>query len=167
MADLASCTGIDDTPHVFSIADTKPIKSTMLVENEFSWWLQRARCALIRRKDLSRQKKARHRANLKRDTALLRGKKRHPPKSRHRDKGKTHKTAGPANGQRRRRLFQESLNGKGKPKREGGGPSECELLTGCFNFFFTHLINCFLGVCLILWRTNAALSGCLVRGQLV
>ena len=167
MADVASCTGIDDTPHVFSIADTKPIKSTMLVENEFSWWLQLARCALIRRNKLSRQKKARHRANLKRDTALLRGKKRHPPKSRHMDKGKIHKTAGPANGQRRRRLFQESLNGKGKPKREGGGPSECELLTGCFNFFFTHLINCFLGVCLILWRTNAALSGCLVRGQLV
>ena len=65
MADSAPSWGTDNTPYVFSIADIKPVKSTILVENEVSWWLQRARCALIRRKEVCRKKKARHKSNLK------------------------------------------------------------------------------------------------------
>ena len=84
----------------------------------------------------------------------------------HRNKREEHKVIAPASGQRRRRLFKEDLHGKVKTRKEGGAPGECVPLPGFLNYFFTHLINCMFGF-LVVWSTNAALSGCLVRGQLV
>jgi hypothetical protein len=166
MADIEPDASTDNVFFV-SIANTKPTKSTMLVENEVTWWLQRARCVLKRRKDTRRQKKARRMANLKRQAAVLKnnvGRYRQP---RHRNKREEHKVIAPASGQRRRRLFKEDLHGKVKTRKEGGAPGECVPLPGFLNYFFTHLINCMLGCFLVVWSTNAALSGCLVRGQLV
>jgi hypothetical protein len=149
-----------------SIANIKPTKLTMLVENEVNWWLQRARCVLKRRKDTRKRKKARRMANLRQAIVLKNnvGRCRQP---RHRNKRKEYKVAAPASGQRRRRLLKEDLQGKVKTRKEGGAPGECVPLPGVFNYFFTHLINCMLGCFLVVWSTNAALSGCLVRGQLV
>ena len=166
MADIEPDTSTDNLIYV-SIANTKPTKSTMLVENEVTWWLQRARCVLKRRKDTRRQKKARRMANLKRQAAVLKnniGRHRQP---RHRNKREEHKVIAPASGQRRRRLIKEDLHGKVKTRKKGGALGECVPLPGVFNYFFTHLIICMLGFFLVVWSTNAALSGCLVRGQLV
>ena len=157
------------TDNVFyvSIANTKPTKSTMLVENEVTWWLQRARCVLKRRKDTRRQKKARRMANLKRQAAVLKNNIGRHKQPRYRNKREEHKVIAPASGQRRRRLWKEDLHGKVKTRKEGEAPGECVPRPGFFNHFFTHLINCMFGFFLVVWSTNAALSGCLVRGQLV
>ena len=130
------------------------------------WGLQRARCVLKRRKDTHRQKKARRMENLKRQAVVLKNKVGRCRQSRHRNKREEYKVIAPASGQRRRRLLKEDLHGKVKTRKEGGAPGECVPLPGFLNYFFTHLINCMFGF-LVVWSTNAALSGCLVRGQLV
>ena len=56
LADIEPDTSTDNLIYV-SIANTKPTISTMLVENEVNWWLQRARCVLKRKKDARRQKR--------------------------------------------------------------------------------------------------------------
>ena len=134
MADIEPDASTDNVFFV-SIANTKPTKSTMPVENEVTWWLQRARCVLKRRKDTRRQKKARRMANLKRQAAVLKnnvGRYRQP---RHRNKREEHKVIAPASGQRRRRLWKEDLHGKVKTRKEGGAPGECVPLPG-FSIIF-------------------------------
>ena len=128
-----------------SIANTKPTKSTILVENEVNWWLQRARCVLKRRKNTHRQKKARKMANLKRQAAVMKNKVGRCKQSSHRNKREEYKVIAPASGQRRRRLLNEDLHRKVKTRKEGGAPGECVPLPGFLTYFFTHLINCMLG----------------------
>ena len=134
IADIEPDARTDNMFH-FSVANTKPTKSTMLVENEVNWWLQRARCVLKMRKDKSRQKKARRTAGKKRQAAVSRVKVCRHRQSRHRNKRAEYKEAAPTSGQRRRRLLREGLHGKDKFRKEGGAPGECEPLPGVFNFF--------------------------------
>ena len=98
MADIEPDASADNLIYV-SIANTKPTKSTMLVENEVTWWLQRARCVLKRRKNTHRQKKARRMTNLRRQAVVLKNKVGRCRLSRYRDKREEYKVAAPASGQ--------------------------------------------------------------------
>ena len=115
MADIESNARTDNLFYV-SIANTKPTKSTMLVENEINWWIQRARCVLKRRKDIRKQKKARRMANLKRQAVVLKNNVGRCRQPRHRNKRKEYKVAAPASGQRRRRLLKEDLHDNDKTR---------------------------------------------------